>query len=302
MADKEEDNNNQKIVTQFKDIATDLFNIEVNTILDKHISAQKMPSLRHALIDIGQEYYATLTEIGLTDEEAESEELRKLEEIEATNIYGSFYAFDAYRTRAKQLIEDRKKRLLNEPESKDFLTPEQISILPRIKDNSDLLKGLFSALCSRDQVLNPKLENQCKAIPEEDFSPNMLINESVKIDEDHTKSLINAYTRIDLINGIDLISGIEIPTLPLNEYEIILVRKLWEVGTEVIVMQTIVQVDGDVISRLNPIILEDETYPKLQEYHQTGINIALDHWAGLVSVAKELVMAAGRGISGMLSK
>ena len=65
MADKEEDNNNKNIVTQFKDIATDLLNIEVNTILDKHISAQKMPNVRHALIDIGLEYHAALTEMGL---------------------------------------------------------------------------------------------------------------------------------------------------------------------------------------------------------------------------------------------
>jgi hypothetical protein len=295
MADNEVNDDNNEIIGQFKDIATDLFNIEVNTILDKYISAQKMPNPRHALIDIGREYYSTLAEMDSTADESDLEEVRKWEEIEVKNIYGSFYAFDAYRTRANRLINDRKKRLQDEPERKDALTPDQLSILPRIKNNSDLLKGLFSGLCSRDQDLNPELENRCKLIPEKELNPNTLVELSFSINEPQTRSLTNAYTRSDLTNDIGILP------LPLNEYEVILVRKLWEVGTAVIVMQTIIQVDGDVINRLNPIILEAETYPKLQEYHKTGINIALDHWAGLVEVAKELVVSAGRGISGMLS-
>ena len=287
MAENKVNDENKKIVDQFKDIATDLFNIEVNTIVDKSITAQKMPNPRHAIIDIGREYYVALTEMGSNNDASNAEDVKKLEELGERNIYGSFNAFDTYRTIAK--------RLLGEPESESDLKPSERSILPRIKDNSDLLKGLFSALCSRDQDLNPELDNRCKAVPEKDLSPNTLVEVSFAIDEEHTRSLTNEYTRSDLINDIGILP------LPLNEYEVILVRKLWEVGTAVIVMQTIVQVDGDVISRLNPIILEDMTYPKLQEYHQTGINIALDHWAGLVEVAKELVFAAGRGISGLLS-
>jgi hypothetical protein len=46
--------------SQFKDIVRDLFNIEVNTILRDRISAQKMPSIRNALMDIGVEYFEIL--------------------------------------------------------------------------------------------------------------------------------------------------------------------------------------------------------------------------------------------------
>ena len=295
MAENEANNINEKIVGQFKDIATDLLNIEVNTILDNHITAQKMPNPRHALIDIGREYYTALMELVSTADESDAEDVRKLEELEEKNIYGSFTAFDTYRTLAKRLIKEREKYPKNEPENKDGLIQSLLSILPRIKDNSDLLKGMFSALCSRDQHLNPELGNQCRAVAEEDLSPNTLVEVSFKIDEEHTRSLTNAYSRSDLTNNID------IPPLPLNENEVVLVRKLWEVGTAVVVMQTIVQVDGDVISRVSANILKDKTYPKLKEYHQTGINIALDHWVDLVEVAKELVVAAARGLSGLLS-
>jgi hypothetical protein len=65
-------------------------------------------------------------------------------------------------------------------------------------------------------------------------------------------------------------------------------------------MQTIIQVDGDVITRLNSNFLDNAHYPKARAYHNKGIEIALEHWAGLVTVAKELMRAAGQGISNVL--
>ena len=56
-----------------------------------------------------------------------------------------------------------------------------------------------------------------------------------------------------------------------------MIRKVWELGTEVIAMQTIVQVDGDVITRLNPTYMNEKRYPNLQTYHNEGVNIALRH-------------------------
>ena len=38
--------------------------------------------------------------------------------------------------------------------------------------------------------------------------------------------------------------------LPLESYEIVAVRKIWEIGTESVVMQTIAQLDGDIVTRI----------------------------------------------------
>ena len=246
----------EKAQKQFTDIATDLFNIEVNTILRDNITAQKMPTPRHALIDIGKMYKKAMEKMDPADQN-EIDELTSLGEY-----YGSFDGFSILREWASRLMKD-------DHNNKIELSNDQLSILPRIKDNSDLLKGMF-----RNLVRNA---------------------EPVSVDwASMLASMTNNYSRSEL-NELE-----SIPTLPLNEQQLVLIRKIWELGTETIVMQTIVQVDGDVITRLNSNFLNNEHYPKARSYHNKGIEIALEHWAGLVEVAKELMIAAGEGISNVL--
>jgi len=240
-----------KAQKQFADIATDLFNIEVNTILRDNITAQKMPAPRHALIDIGKMYMKAMEKMDTTGSDTEITSLGE--------YYGSFDGFSALREWASRLMKDDRNNRIE-------LSNDQLSILPRIKDNSDLLKGMF-----RNLVRN--------AEPGSTDWASMLV------------SMSNNYSRSDLNERND------ISALPLNEQQLVLVRKIWELGTEVIVMQTIVQVDGDVITRLNSNYLDSPHYPKIRNYHNKGIEIALEHWAGLVTVAKELMVAAGQGIA-----
>ena len=242
----------QQAQERFTDIATDLFNIEVNTILRDNITAQKMPIPRHALIDIGKMYKKAMEQMEMVyesgEEAPESEQLGE--------HYGSFAGYTHLRQWASRLMKDAYGGRIE-------LSNNQLSILPRIKDNSDLLKGMFTNLAH-------------------DHS-------EIVIGTSEWDWLVNNYSRSDL--------GSYAPsTLPLNEQQLVLIRKIWELGTEVIVMQTIVQVDGDVITRLNSNFLDTTYYPEVRSYHNKGVEIALNHWAGLVTVAKELMIAAGQGI------
>lgn len=237
---------------RFSDIAIDLFNIEVNTLLRDNITAQKMPAPRHALIDIGKDYKKAMAQMEKAYDDAH--EIAELAQI--GEYYGSFIGFSALRECASRLLKDNHRGEIT-------LSNEQLSILPRIKDNSDLLKGMFTNLAHDHEEI-------IMATPEWAW-------------------LTNQYSRSDL-------SAYNPAALPLNEQQIVLIRKIWELGTEVIVMQTIIQVDGDVITRLNANFLDHAYYPKVRAYHNKGIEIALEHWAGLVTVAKELVLAAVQGI------
>lgn len=204
---------------------------------------------------------------------------------------GGFDAFDVLRNWADNLIDDE--------ENEDFLLPDQLAVLPRIKDNADLIKGMYSALCRRDPVLNdstrPEDENLEKLLKKREaesrISPNTIVKLSKRIDYKHAIDLTNEYSRSDLVNRDD------IEPLPIRDSDVMSIRKIWELGTEVIAMQTIVQIDGDVITRLNPNFLDEAQYPKLHDYHNQGVNIALEHWNNLVTVAKELLVAAAKGIS-----
>ncbi len=243
---------------RFTDIATDLFNIEVNTILRDDITAQKMPTSRHALIDIGKTYKKAMEQMEPAYSSSTASVTRTIPEMMAHNVgdcYGSFNGFNGLREWADRLLDDVYA-------GKIKLHADQIAILPRIKDNSDLLKGMFTNIVRTH--------------------PNAASEQ---------KSLTNNYSRREL-NGFE-----DIPTLLLSEQQLVLIRKIWELGTEVIIMQTIVQVDGDVITRLNANYLDNAHYPKIRDYHNKGIEIALKHWISLVNVAKELMITAGQGIS-----
>jgi hypothetical protein len=63
--------------------------------------------------------------------------------------------------------------------------------------------------------------------------------------------------------------------------EIVTIRKVWELGTETIVSQTVVQLDGDVVTRINEAspFADDQV---LRDFHREGVATALSHWNALV--------------------
>jgi len=344
MAEKEPESALNRASKQFSTITQDLFSIEVNIILRNNITAQKMPSPRHALLDIGKEYCAELDametrrqdynrdpneksvlfededmfekmrhKLGYMTEDEYDEELEERsrsksifdeeDEVDEDMVVshkvgselGGFDAFDVLRNWADDLIDDEEKE--------EFLLPDQLAVLPRIKDNADLIKGMYSAICRRDPILNdpnrPEDENLEKLLEKREaesrISPNTIVKLSKRIDYKRAIDLTNEYSRSDLVNSDD------IESLPIRESDLMSIRKIWELGAEVIAMQTIVQIDGDVITRLNPNFLDEAQYPKLHDYHNQGVNIALAHWNSLVTVAKELLVATAKGISASVS-
>lgn len=204
---------------------------------------------------------------------------------------GGFVALDVLRNWADSYADDPGNHL--------YLTETQRSILPRIKDNSDLLKGLFSTICRRDAQLEAdgltqRLVDFLDKSREDDtvsLTPNTIVDLSKIENRERTVMLTNQYTRSELV------SDDSIDPLPIDDSELVLIRKVWELGTEVIVMQTIIQVDGDVITRLNPTYMNQKKYSSMQQYHNDSVNIALRHWSGLVTVAQRLMQAIFEGLS-----
>ncbi|SCY61423.1 hypothetical protein SAMN05216420_11042 [Nitrosospira sp. Nl5] len=328
MAEKDTTDKMEGAAGQFTDIVKDLFNIEVNTILKDKISAQKMPSLRHAMVDIGKEYFEILREMELSrcrfllrksgNEQIESRTVKfGTAEFNDMRRGGGFYTQEEIDNSTQ---DDKKVRLvvqpsvewqlggfgaldimcawadrfLEDPKKKEYLENRQLSVLPRIKDNADMLKGMFSAICRRDNRLKEKgLIEELKKIPREKLTSNTVVELSQKIDLERTLVLTNQYTRSEIVSDENL------PPLPVKDSELLLIRKVWEVGTEVIAMQTTIQVDGDVITRLNLNCMDE--HPDLLSYHNAGVTTALCHWKDLITIAKELVLAVGRGVASRLS-
>ncbi len=76
--------------------------------------------------------------------------------------------------------------------------------------------------------------------------------------------------------------------IPLNlePDEMVSIRKIWEVGLEEIAMQTIIQLDGDVVTRIQP-RFADERSTILHHLHSESVNISLEFWGELIRIVKE---------------
>lgn len=304
-------NPNDTLEERFKDIVSDLFNIEVNTILKKSISGQKMPSVRHALIDIGEDYYNVLEELQTAIEPKEfieirhqfgfyTEEERKLPDDTSNKKMvklavspdiedqpGGFAAFDIIQMWANVLLKEK-----DEQKRKCLEKKPDYCLLPRIKENSDMLKGMFSAMCLHDKTLKDELTKELEKSRSSPVSPeaNIVVALSDTINPQQTSYLTNQLSRSEII------SNKTIPSLSLsmNDSDVLLVRKIWEIGTEVIAIQTTIQLDGDVILRLNPNCMDE--HPELLSVHNEGVRVALSYWQNLITIAKEFVVSLGRGV------
>jgi hypothetical protein len=79
--------------------------------------------------------------------------------------------------------------------------------------------------------------------------------------------------------------------LVLSADDQLIVRKVWEVGTETIVMQTVAQLDGDVVTRVQQARAGVADEP-IQTIHREAVANALKHWQFLVETLVTLTTKA----------
>lgn len=75
--------------------------------------------------------------------------------------------------------------------------------------------------------------------------------------------------------------------LALNRDDYITLRKYWELGTEEIAIQTVVQLDGDVTTRIQPQFATEQSLT-IHKLHQASVNLSYQYWKGLIELVGEL--------------
>jgi hypothetical protein len=100
-----------------------------------------------------------------------------------------------------------------------------------------------------------------------------------------------------------LLTGTD-PKKPTQELTI-LVHKAWDLGTELVVMQTSLQVDGDVVTRLSPALMSndpDRFGPVdpgfISMIHHNALTTATAQWRSLFDLAAELLGTLGDRLFG----
>lgn len=100
-------------------------------------------------------------------------------------------------------------------------------------------------------------------------------------------------------NDISIESMDEVAELQLDARQLTTIRKAHEIGTQQILMQTVVQIDGDITSYITPIYMGLETKEQnmLLEVHNTAFGTSIKVWRYLFETLASL---AGGAIGGSL--
>ncbi len=268
-------------MVKFGDIARDLINLEINTIEKENMTAQKMPSWPHALLDISNDYLNSMIALGLdprpywgTDDKGQPELLKIPKPDAGQNVeiwtdqkpvFDSSQLRNGYRDFGH--LRWLAIGLANNPDVAKRLSADErathMQVLERITRNCDELREIVIRLApegSRDGIWNDYIGK----------------------------------TRREVITAIRK----KAPP-PLDVADATRVRKIWDVGTERVALQTVIQIDGDVITRVRADLADAEAN-LLYQAHLQGIKTSVESWRFLVEIVGKLagkaasVLIAGR--------
>lgn len=258
-----------------KKIAQDLLALEINTIIKADMSAVKMPaSRRQVLYDIAKSYHRKLMDLGF----------RK----PICWKFAGRLSFGELRDRAKNGLEKYETSLKNVSADKQNDIQEEIKILERIQDQSSLIVSMFRDL---EKGIKTKDKSKKGYRP----APKPGINQEIRDDQigvSHEESEI-------WNNDIDRYRMNVIQDLDLSTEQITMLRKIWEVGTERIVLQTVIQIDGDVTTRIAERFLKDKDNNMVMEIHNDSVGTSVSFWSNLMKAMGEM---AGKAFGIILGK
>jgi hypothetical protein len=249
----------------FKTIAENLLTLEVNTIVKANMMATKMPSnRREAILEISRDYHFALVDL----------ECR--EPIIWTS--GGVMAFLELRSRAVQgakAIND-VKHLLTDTDRQMYI--EKQVILNRIQSQSEQLISMFVSL-AKGIKSDFDLQTYIKSM--NDKATALAKEQNITVEE--------LYKTCDLYDGENCAWNNDLPRskmqdiadLDLNTTQVSLIRKIWEIGTEQVVLQTIIHADGDITSRISERLLQKPN-PVLFQIHHESVQGAVGFWTNIV--------------------
>ena len=210
---------NVDIREQVQNLAQDLLNLEVLTIVKPNITGRKMPDPQTALAEICRKYNIKLLQ------------LEAGVELEEGVEWGSYASFERIYDTTNRLIDKMKNQLRAAQERGIALSPAQMGhfwMLYRIKTMCEALMKIFIPGAG--------------GVPQPQFAANNLV----------------------------------------------LIRKAWELGIEEIALKTVIQLDGDVITRVQS-SYATEAHATVHKLHNIGVSTSLAFWKTLVDILEKFL-------------
>lgn len=282
----------------FKNLANDLLTLEINTIVKENTTNSSMPSTRRmALLDIANRYRAILIEYGICKRADGTpipepplgySPLRILRwrfsgefsfnEIRRTAQYG----IQIFSRKVKEMDDDDD--LNDEKRRKKF--EERIAMLTRIERQSSNIIGMFK---TRRKTFRLKEYSGKEGFEGYDNFMTPLAEEVPELDP--FPSQIGSYVWNNDINVSDIN---EVDDLDLAPEQTTLIRKTWEIGTQKVLLQTVIQIDGDITCYVTNKFMQypDGARDMMMSVHNNSINSATSFWKSLFITVANLAGSA----------
>ena len=267
-----------------KRIFDNLLNIEVNTIVKAGMTGRKMPVVGQALLDIFGEYDTWLSDCS-----------GRLER--AVGRLPPRAGMQAYRGELRRQQQGSRIVTSSGP-------IQQLSATTRYDPSKVTSSDDFRSL--RDQAATALEMHQAMSrhgVALKMSDANMLrriVRNCAQLVAILEKPGLAPATGMELSRGAQ--SGIQNgpDATAFSADDVVTIRKAWELGTEDILMQTVVQLDGDAVTRINEAYTSASDQP-LRDVHQQGVETALGQWNSLVNTFLTVFRELGSFLGGLVT-
>jgi hypothetical protein len=260
---------------RIKGIAAGLLTLEINTIEKDNMSGSKMPDLPLALHQIVDHYSSKLRNLGIPvtkdlldlaqahlngATEDTLNNLRSWEPSDPNAVISPDITNGPKTFEALQWAADVAWNRLGPDGSRPATTEDRIerTLLARIRTNSRELRQVTICL-----------------LKEFASSPDARVQFDGTLDE--TLEVMFRHPR---------------PYLQIDTDMLMLVRKIWDIGLERVLFQTVMQIDGDVLMRVSP-EMDPVKRDFFAELHRSTVETGIRQWRGLFDLATSLISGAG---------
>lgn len=276
------------VVDELGRLGRDLLTLEINTILKDTMTAEPMPPWPHAVLSLVREYAGFLASQGwpvmryLTCEPASWAELPER----------------ATTPRPWQVLEPRVVELDRAALRLDLRTVDRMrwaacgcSLALQVQDGRATQATIADRIVGNCDELKSILERAGGTLASTDFRWAPALTATRETLDAGTAP--EGPTRTDLIALLGDAARAERVIGALDIRDTATLRKMWEVGIEEVVAQTVVQLDGDVVTRFRRAFDAPGHGAPVMEAHRMGVDVALSSWRHLVETALRLIRPLG---------
>ena len=278
------------LTSDLTEIGRDLLVMEISTIASDSITGRKMPWFPHALIDILAKYadwFVTICDLRVDAILVLPEPLTRASFIELTMtnradsytpITNGWRSIEQLRRTAKLLTDDELMRTVK----KGPLDELEKGIALRIRRNCDQLKAIVIRFRAIDAWQPYLLSADGRAKADQARTDTAAATNWTKFRE-----VDNGLTRAEISTALEKISSTGGDKAVLDADASTRLRKIWELGTDQVIAQTLVHVDGDLVTRFQRNISEEERAYYLGVHNQ-GVQTAVQQWKTLFEAFMKL--------------